>query len=148
MVYGRDIEMAGVDMALNWMTNIEGAAYDESDTGSTGNPRTTTIGLTGSESLGPEFEDFQDNSYPDDLDDFSGIDTSLVYIFQGREYPFNLKINVQYVLPQNPSLPSINPTLTKEVTVSVTEPDTLLHDRAPVKVEISRVFSPALLRYH
>ena len=118
MVYGRDIEIAGVDMALNWMSNIEGAAYDEADTGKNGNPRTKTNGLT------------------------------LVYQFQGRAYPFNLKVDVQYVNPANPSQYSANPTLTKEVTVAILEPDTLVIDRAPVKIEIKRVFSPAQLRYH
>lgn len=148
MVYGRDIEIAGVDMALNWMSNIEGAAYDEADTGKNGNPRTKTNGLTAADALGPEPQDFQDNTFPDDLDDFNGIDTTLVYQFQGRAYPFNLKVDVQYVNPANPSLHSANPTLTKEVTVAVLEPDTLVIDRAPVKIEIKRVFSPAQLRYH
>ena len=148
MVYGRDIEMAGVDMALNWISNIEGAAFDETDTGSIGNPRTNTIGLTNPDALGPEPQDFQDNSYPDDLDDFNGIDTSLVYVFQGREYPFQLNIDVQYVVPSNPSMTSLTPTLAKEVTVAILEPDSLLIDRPPVKVEIKRIFSPALLRYH
>ncbi len=148
MVYGRDIEIAGVDMALNWISNIEGAAFDEIDTGKNGNPRTKTNGLTSADALGPEMQDFLDNSYPDDLDDFNGIDTLMVYRFQGRNYPFKLKIDVQYVNPINPSQQSPTPTLTKEVTVAVLEPDTLLVDRAPVKVEIKRVFSPAQLRYH
>ena len=26
MVYGRDIEMAGIDMALSWISSIQGAA--------------------------------------------------------------------------------------------------------------------------
>ncbi len=148
MVYGRDIEMAGIDMALSWISSIQGASFDEVDTGSSGNPRTTPNGLTPSDALGPEHTDYLDNSYPDDLDDFNGIDTSLVYIFQGRQYPFQLNIDVQYVRPDNPAYASPNPTLTKEVTVSVTEPDSAAFDRAPVKVEIKRVFSPAQLKYH
>ena len=113
MVYGRDIEIAGVDMALNWMTNIEGAAFDEVDTGSNGNPRTKTNGLTTPDALGPEQQDFQDNTYPDDLDDFNGIDTTLVYQFQGQSYPFKLKIGVQYVNPANPSQRSATRTTDK-----------------------------------
>lgn len=148
MVYGRDIEMAAIDMALNRITNIEGTAFDEVDTGTSGNPRTNVTGLTPSDALGPEPEDIQDNSEQDDLDDFNGIDTSAVYIFQGREYPFKLKIDVQYVNPTNPSLASPTPTLTKEVTVAVSEPDSVTFERPPVKVEIKRVFSPAQLRYH
>ncbi len=148
MVYGRDIEMAGVDMALTWITNIEGASFDEVDTGATGNPRTNVNGLTPSDALGPEAQDFMDNSYLDDLDDFNGIDTSLVHNFQGRPYPFDLEIKVQYVRPDNPNFASAVPTLTKEVTVSIVERDSALADRPPVKVEISRVFSPALLEYH
>lgn len=148
MVYGRDIEIAGIDMALNWMTNIEGAAFDEIDAGASGNPRTTTNGLTGADALGPESQDFLDNTYPDDLDDFNGVDTSVVYVFQGREYPFKLKIDVQYVNPADPMQKSVVPTLTKEVTVAVLEPDSTVIDRLPVKVEIKRVFSPAQLRYH
>ncbi|MFK7847310.1 MAG: hypothetical protein AB8G77_18590 [Rhodothermales bacterium] len=148
MVYGRDIEMAGVDMALNWITSIEGASFDEVDTGTSGNPRTNTTGLTSSDALGPELQDFQNSEGRDDLDDFNGIDTSYVYVFQGRDYPFKLKIDVQYVRPDNPNLMSATPTLTKEVTVAVSESDSVMFERPPVKVEIKRVFSPAQLRYH
>ena len=148
MVYGRDIEMAGVDMAQNWISNIEGAAFDEVDAGDTGNPRTNVNGLTAADALGPEMQDFLDGSFPDDLDDFNGLDTTLVYVFQGRPYPFQLQIGVQYVRPDNPSLTSVMPTLTKEVMVKVIEPDSSVVDRAPVKIEIRRVFSPAQLKYH
>ena len=148
MVYGRDIEMAGLDMALNWISNIEGAAFDETDTGAIGNPRTSVNGLTASDALGPETQDFFDNSYPDDLDDFNGIDTSMVYIFQGRPYPFKLRIDVQYVRTDNPNVVSMSPTLTKEVTVAVLEADSVVVDRPPVQIELKRIFSPAQLRYH
>ncbi len=135
-------------MVQNWISNIEGAAFDEIDTGNSGNPRTTVNGLTPSDAMGPESQDFLDNTYPDDLDDFNGIDTSLVYVVQGRQYPFKLKIDVQYVRPDNPSMMSAIPTLTKEVTVAVMEPDSMVVDRAPVKIEIKRIFSPAQLKYH
>lgn len=148
MVYGRDIEMAGVDMALTWITNIEGAAFDEVDVGATGNPRTNVTGLTPSDALGPDAQDLMDGIYLDDLDDFNGIDTSYAHIFQEIQYPFDLKITVQYVRPDNPNIASSIPTLTKEVTVSVSERNASPVDRPPVKVEISRVFSPALLEYH
>ncbi len=148
MVYGRDIEMAGVDMALTWMTNIEGASFDEVDAGATGNPRTSVTGLTPSDALGPETQDYLDSTPLDDLDDFNGIDTTYEHIFQDIKYPFDLAVQVQYVRPDNPNFASATPTLTKEVTVTVVERDSALVDRPRVKVEIKRVFSPALLEYH
>lgn len=148
MVYGRDIEIAGTDMALTWLSNIGQAAFDEADTGANGNPRTNTNGLTPTASLGPDLADELDGSFNDDLDDFNDLDTTLVYTFQGRQYPFRLMVDVRYVNTLNPEQTAVNPTLTKEVTVAVTERDSVNLDRPPARIKISRVFSPVLMKYH
>lgn len=169
LVYGREYEIAAMNMITEQLTKIQSEAFDEVDTESTADPsqRTSTDDLTAT--LGLETDDPE----IDDIDDYDGYrDSSFVYMFNGYPYAFDVSIDVCYIDVLNPSGVSdkdrcvSTPTLAKQVTITIKDPETArsaskmggsgtveddegsAEQRYPVFVQISRVYSPAGLANH
>ena len=163
LVHGREYEIAAMNKITEKLTEIQSKAFDEVDTESTADPaqRTTTTGLTAI----PGIE--ADDTEHDDIDDYDGYqETAGVYTFNGYEYAFDMSISVCYIDEVNPVGTNDEdrcvsaPTLTKQVTITLTEtlptssaaktedePANTL-GRTPVYVKLSRIYSPAALAYH
>jgi hypothetical protein len=143
-VYGRDIERAAMDFALERMSEIESKAFDEADL-TAPELRVNIAGLTGN--IGPDTDELGPLAF-DDIDDYDGYESPFVHVFNEAEYAFNLAIDVTYVSLSDPSVAlTSGASLAKEVALHVTE-QTPAGERAPVTVTLKRTMSPAGLFLH
>ena len=152
LTYGRDIEMAATDLITSQFGRLQSLPFDEADVNRSrkGNPRNNTQDLTAKENLGPEYTDGVPDL--DDLDDFNGFSSTLNHEFNGETYEFDMDIKVVYKNPFNLTLLqdttyAADVSTAKEVTITVKE-TTVPAERPRVSIKISRIFSPAELRYH
>lgn len=151
MIYGRDYELAAMNMVAEKLAVIKTKAFDEADVASGATtPRSTTDDL--SASLGLDAGE-SDIIHADDVDDFHGYTKQgEVYEFQGNPYVFDWSIQVCY-LDANLECITGGKSLLKEVVMTLEE--SLPEDRSqldlgrpPIRVQLKRVYSPAGLEFH
>ena len=171
VVYGRDAELAAMNFVSEKLAYLQTKSFDEVDELISGiNQRKTTEGLTPASSFGLD-PDEQDSDTEDgvplsqdiddiasDIDDYHGYSTIEVYTYNRTPYRFQWSIDVKYVNPEDSQLrESGTPTLAKLVTLTLKEDlpesyyngDTELDlGRAPIFVELSRIFSPGGMTLH
>lgn len=143
-VYGRDIERAAMDFAVQRMAEIEARAFDEVDTT---NPelRVDLAGLTGN--LGPDPDEFGPDTF-DDIDDFDGYGGTFTHLFNGALYTFELAVDVRHVSLSDPRVVlTSGASLAKEVTITISEPTPAI-ERAPIDITLKRTLSPAGMYLH
>ena len=171
VVYGRDTELAAMNMVSDKLARLQALSYDEADETIDGiNQRKTTDGLTPLSSFGldpdeksnetedgiPVSRDIEDIA--SDIDDYHGYSTTELYTYNRTQYRFKWSINVKYVDPEDPGLrESSTPTLAKLVTLTLQEdlPDGYYTGetqidlgRPPISVELSKIFSPGGMTLH
>ncbi len=143
-VYGRDIERAAMDFAMQRMADIESKAFDEADIGVT-DMRVDLAGLTGN--IGPEPDELGPLAF-DDIDDYNGYSAPETHLFNASTYAFQLDVEVRHVSLADPSVTlTSGASLAKEVTVRVSEIATPV-ERAPVSITLKRTMSPAGMFLH
>lgn len=134
---GVEVELAATDAAQARMAVLEALAFDEEDVERTGVRRTPPTS-----GLGPDAGETTTLAY-DDIDDWHGhVDTVSVAVGVDA-LRFIVTTEVSFVDTAAPDTPSATPTLAKKARVFVHEvPETAL-DRAPARVDLRRVVTPA-----
>ncbi|MEM1116239.1 MAG: hypothetical protein AAF845_13620 [Bacteroidota bacterium] len=132
-----EVELAATDAAQAQMAVLESLAFDEDDVGRTGVRRTPPTS-----GLGPDSGELAPLAY-DDIDDWHGrVDTVSVAVGVGA-LRFVVATEVGFVDTLAPDTPSALPTLAKETRVLVSEVADAPLDRAPVRIDLRRVVTPA-----
>ena len=158
MIYGRDYELAAMNMVSEKLSEIRALAFDEADlTASSPGQRRATDDLTTAKSLGLDGGE-TDITFADDIDDYHQYSQlAELHEFNGLPYAFDWFVTVCYVDEYNlGSGCTTNQTLAKEITITLKE--TLPLDplerkkmdlgRPPIQVTIKRVLSPGGLEFH
>ena len=160
VVYGRDTELAAMNMVSDKLARLQTLSFDEVDETVDGiNQRKTTEGLTAVSSFGLDPDETEDGILAaSDIDDYHGYSTIEVYTYNRTQYRFKWSIDVKYVDPEDTQLrESSTPTLAKLVTLTLQEdlPEAYYNDqqeidlgRPPIFVEFSRIFSPGGMTLH
>lgn len=132
-----EAELAATDVAQGQMAVLQALAFDEEDVDRSGVRRTPP-----SSGLGPDGGETTPLAY-DDVDDWHGqVDTVSVTVGAG-ELRFAVATDVAYVDPSKPDSTTASATLAKRARVIVVEvPDRPL-DRAPARVDLRRIVTPA-----
>ena len=138
-VYGRDVEMAALDLALRQMATIQSKSFDSSVIGQN-SPLDSPQDLNST--LGQEFE----NDF-DDVDDYNGFSARETHVFNNRPYELDIDATVEYVSDRDPNVVRTNATFAKQVTITVSEVDPP-GTRPPVNVTLTRTLTAAQLFYH
>jgi hypothetical protein len=137
---GGELELLAADRARATLSDITALAYDEVDV-STRELRTSIAGLTAT----PAAEEANATLY-DDVDDWHGWTRTGPETWLGENVQFRTTVSVRYVRATPPVTASSGPTLAKEVTVTVSEVNTV--GRPPVTATLQQIVTPAWCLRH
>jgi len=157
IVYGRDTELAAMNMVSDRLAHLQTLAYDEVDELVGGiNQRTTPDGLTSPSAFGLDDDEREIGiSAASDIDDYHGYSAVETYTYNRTVYRFKWAVDVKYVDPKDLQLsPSSTPTLAKLVILKLEEdfPENYTEEvelgRLPISVEFKKIFSPGGMTLH
>jgi hypothetical protein len=142
---GREVELAGADLARAHLARITELAFDEADAGGA-DLRFNASGLTPLAGLGPDAGETTPALY-DDVDDLHGGASVLDSVeWDGSMLYFDVTTSVRYVQPSSPDAPAAAPSLAKEIVVTVIERRNGSLGRRPAEASLRAVVSAASLR--
>ena len=157
IVYGRDTELAAMNMVSDKLAELQTLSYDEVDETVDGiNQRTTPDGLTSLAAFGLDADEEEIGILAaSDIDDYHGYSTVETYTYNRAVYRFKWAVDVKYIDPDDLQLrASSTPTLAKLVTLTLEEDlpegyaDEVELGRPPIFVEFKKIFSPGGMTLH
>ena len=138
------LELTVAEVAREILTEASQHAFDEDDL-ARDELRFDTRGL--STVLGPEASESTRADF-DDVDDFDGYTALVSRQRNGQPLDVRVRVTVRYVQPDAPSTVSANPTLAKEVEVTVTDTLPAQAGRPPVGVTLNTFVTPSWQTIH